>query len=373
VIISEGSDIASLSLIGQHDAYIRLADMVRKLVGAQRGVSIGVSYVFRKDPFDSSKFEADLATFLHPEVFVPSGANLPEGQELTDEQARWLLISENWSQLRLDVCPHYGRKVWMAAVITIRREGILAKASGNQTISPKQIRKLPINKMVRIAIAGLRSAGVSNPHPLDKAEIHDFIRGWDVMTIGDYYEARQIDPEAAYRDGFTGHWPSHEMRVGNGYSTTDGTRAAVMKITGSREQVWQGYWRQLMGQIEAPYFSCALVGSAVSSNWEVWGLERITAVVEDLGDIIGINRKTLKMEAREQKLNARKRDIFESELSQSYSILCAPRAGTEDELEEYTSQIESLADELGMSVELCKMAVLQYPALWSAVTGIPML
>lgn len=373
VIVSDGATIAGQSLAAQHDAYIRIADTVKQLVSARKGYSVGVSYVFRKDPIDMPSLKTDLASMLHPEVFVPSGLHIPE-EQLTPEQARWRLISANWSLLQSEVIEPYGRKVWMATVVTIRREGVLAKAQSTGSINPKYIRRLPINKMVKTVISGLIGAGVTNPRALDKGEIHHFIRGaWDTETIGEYYDQMDEDPEAPYQLNFTGHWPHQEMKVTNQLSVTDGTYATVLRLTGNREQEWQGYWRELMGSIEAPHFSFALVGSAVRSSREVAFLERFTSLLQDVGDVIGINHKTMKMEKREAQYEKRMRDIFESEFSQSYSIVIALRAGSEEELNDQIDQVESLATQLGMSTARITLASHQYPALWSATTGINML
>lgn len=373
VIVSDGATIAAESPASQHEAYTRIADTVKQLVSSRKGYSIGVSYVFRKDPFNMAELETNLEGMLHPEVFVPSGLNVPD-DELTAEQSRWLLISANWSQLRNEVIAPHGRKVWMATVVTIRREGVLAKAQSSRAISPKYIRRLPINKMVKTVTSGLIAAGVTNPRPLDKAEIHHFIRGaWDTETIDEYYDLVQQNPEAPYQDGFTDHWPHQEMRVTNQHSVTDGTYATVLRLTGNREEEWQGYWRELMGSIEAPHFSFALVGSAVRSSREVAFLERFTSLLQDVGDVVGINHKTMKMEKREARYDKRKRDIFESEFSQSYSIVIALRAGSEEELNDQIDQVESLATQLGMSTARITLATHQYPALWSATTGINML
>jgi hypothetical protein len=83
--------------------------------------------------------------------------------------------------------------------------------------------------------------------------------------------------------------------------------------------------------------------------------------------------KTLSGQAREERWNKRKRDVFESEFSQSFSLLVALNAASEDELNEHIETTQTLATTKSMDTSRVHMPALQYPAKWSATTGIPML
>lgn len=370
IVVSEGSDIGSTPLASMHESYARMSKMVAKLVASQRGYSVGVSYLFRPDPFNTFELEAGLENFLSPAMYEPSGLNMPQ-KEWTDKQYREVFSAGVWSQLRTEVIPQNGRKVWMAVVITIQRNGILAKAESNRLIDEKYVKRLPINKMVRTVISGLKAAGISDPYALDRRDIHLFGRGsWDTHKLDEYNAHVAADPEAPDRDGFNEHWPREEMIAGNDFSKTDGNVATVLRVTANRKQDWQGYWAEFYTRLPGRFSSFALVGAAVTSSKEIWVLERATALLETISDLVGIQRKTRKMQKRENKLNQRADDISDSEFSQSYNILVTLRPEREEDLEDEVDDLETLGDELGISIKRIELAVHQYPALWSGTLGI---
>lgn len=373
VVVSEGADISSTPLVSQHNSYMLMGDMVAKLVSAHQGYSVGVSYEFRKDPFDSSELAVKLDEFLRPEIIHPHGATVPDDElhTLTDAQSRELFVGGVWAQLQGEMIPIYGRKVWMATIVTIRRDGVLAKAESNKTIDERHIKRLPINRMVNTVIGALKAAGVTNPRALDKGEMHGFVRGaWDTVNIEEYYDLVARDPEAPYKDGFNEHWPRKEMKAFGNYSVTDGNYATSLRIKSNPEEVTQVFWASFFTSIPTPYFACTLVGSAVRSSGEIWLLERATALLSAFGDLIGVDYKTLSMRRREEKLEKRKVDIFDTQFSQSYNIFVTLRTDGEEALNHVVEDTNSLASEYGISTQRIGLAVQQYPALWSGTLGI---
>jgi hypothetical protein len=370
VVISEGADIASTPLASQHESYELIAKMVARLVASMRGYSVGVSYLFRKDPFDMYELEANLENFLRPEMYVPSGMDVEEADR-TDRQHREIFAAGVWAQLQTDVIPEEGRKVWMATVVTIKRTGALAKAESNRTIDKRYIKRLPINQMVKIVVSGLKAAGVTDPRPLDRGEIHLFTRGaWDTLDVDEYHGLVAEDPEAPYRDGFNDHWPREEMLAFNDYSRTDGNVAAVMRVSSNRKEEWQGYWPEYYTSLPGRYSCFALVGSAITSSREIWLLERGAALLISIGELLGVNYKTRSMQRREDKINRRADTIFESEFSQTYNILVTLRPEREEELEHEMADLETLGITLGITHKRIELAVHQYPALWSGTLAI---
>jgi hypothetical protein len=371
VVTGGGSKIAALSLLGQQAFYDHLVEMIRKLVSSNRGYSVGVSFVFRRDPHDAFAFASDQAEYLHPDAMYPEALTIPE-DEWTDEQYRWFVIGNNQRELREEVIPQFTQEVWMAMVVTIKRTGVLARAKGS--INSKYVGRLPINRMAKTVITGLNSAGAQGVKVLELSELHRFVRGsWDTQTIDQFYALLDNDPEAASRDGFREHWPSKQMEASNGLSITDGTHTTVLRVTNTRKEVLPSFFREFIGSmVEVPHFSFALVGEAVQAKLELAGLERLTSIVDAVGIRLGLT-KTLSGQAREERWNKRKRDVFESEFSQSFSLLIALNGGSEDELNEHIETTQTLATTKSMETSRVFMPALQYPAKWSATTGIPML
>jgi len=371
VVTGGGSKIAAVGLRGQKAFYDSMVEMTRRLVGSNRGYSVGVSFVFRRDPLNTHALTRDLAEYLHPDAMYPEALTIPE-EEWTDDQYRWFVIGNNLRELRDEVLPRFTQEVWMATVVTIRRTGVLAKAKGS--INSKYVGRLPINRMAKTVVTGLRAAGVTGVKVLDLADTHRFVRGaWDTETIDEFYALMESDPEAASRDGFREHWPSRQMEVRKGLSITDGTITTVLRVTATRQEVLPSFYREFLGSLpDVPHFAASLVGEAVRAKLELAGLERVTTIMEALGQRLGLT-KTLSAQAREERLNKRKRDVFESEFSQSFSLLVALNAASEDELNDYIEKIQTLATTMSMDTSRVNMPALQYAAKWSATTGIPML
>jgi hypothetical protein len=165
VVTAKGSKIAALGLMGQKAFYDHQVEMIRRLVSTNRGYSVGVSFVFRRDPHDTFAFENDQAEYLHHDAMHPEALTIPE-EKWTDEQYRWFVIGNNLRELRDEVIPEFTQEVWMAMVVTIKRTGVLARAKGS--INSKYVGRLPINRMAKTVITGLQTAGASGVKVLDE-------------------------------------------------------------------------------------------------------------------------------------------------------------------------------------------------------------
>jgi len=159
------------------------------------------------------------------------------------------------------------------------------------------------------------------------------------------------------------------MRAAHDHSITDGTFATVLRVTGQPEHVWQGFYREVDG-LDVPYFSRALVGEAARSDRDVQWLENLSAANDIFERWRGNVRESHKAQARNQKLEEHTRLMFDSQFSQSYSILIALRAQSLDELEEQVIKADEHLARLNVSYQRIRGAERQYPALWAATLGI---
>ncbi len=383
VIEGGGSTIPSQSLVGQDRAYSNFETMVKRAALKQRGYSLGVGYVFRQDPFDETHLHNALGYLLHPDLVHPE-ARFKNEDELTDEDRAILNMAEPWEEMR-QIMPEYGRKPWMATVLTIKREGSFAKAQESGLISERHLRRLPVAKIVTTAQQHLRACGVSNPQPLNESGLHAFVRGaWDIAKIQEYYAKADVDGG----NDVVSHWPDEKMVVSDKDSLTDGTVTKVYRITGAPERVWQGFFREeFMANLPVSYPSVALVGEAVRSDREVHWIEVGSNFIQGFVDWLGLV-ETRKSTARSERLNQRGDTLFASQFSQSYSILVAVRTAdrllldedgktrtvtAHDVCEDELEALEAFVEGLGLSGELIEGGDYQYPSLWSSTTALALL
>jgi hypothetical protein len=369
VIVAEGSAIAGMSLLDQRQAHRRIAETIKQAVTLQRGYRVGISFIFSRRPFDGFALSAEMDQLLHPDVAVPDGLEVPE-DELTPSQRRALLVSANMHAVQA-IPTQYGCEVWMAVIVTIRREGVLARAQASRSINPQYAGKLPINKMAQAVMGGLAEGGVNNPRALDRGELHTFVRGaWDLVTLDEYYEQVHQDPTLPDEENFVGHWPSKEMRVTHRYSVTDGTYSAVLRIKGVPGKVWQGFFRELSGGLKVPYFSIAHIGDSVRSDKQVFWMERGVAILDTVAELMGKDRQTRKSQERDRRANDRLDELFNAGFSQNSIHLITVHAGSAQELEEYIDQVVQYCMLLKVQCAHITGAELQYAALWSGGCGL---
>jgi hypothetical protein len=369
IFSGRGADTVSRSPLEIKRAGDALSEELKGVASSQRGFSVGISMVYRRDPHNRFKLEQELEEILHPQAVIPDGIFVND-EDLTADQKRWLVTSQAWNEVR-EIEAEYTYEPWMGYVITIKREGILARAESSRAIRTKDLKRLPINRIADRFLRGLNKIGVTDPYVLDKARTHAFVRAaWDYAGIDDYYRLLAEDPENAMSPSL--HWPT-EMRVGKGFANPDTTHTRIIRITGTQSMVWDGYFRKLMSTIQSPCFSMALVGETVKAQSEEFGLERLTAVIDILADLAGRTTKTRKAQDRDLRLNKRLDVVHASLYSQAYSIVLAIKETDLDELELQVDDVISLAENDGMKGEVIEEPDDQYSAMWSATTGLPLL
>ncbi|GEM_PF-3905713 len=363
-ITGEGASISAMSPARQQWAHETIAGLIKSLPAIGRSVSVGVSFVNRYDPADVYGYMARVEEVNHPKALTdPEVIKTPLDQ-------RWHTCYQVQEALANEFLPQT-REPWMIMLIAVRQEGVLAKASKSHIIGARWVGRLLINKAVRIAVAQLSVAGVIEPRALDLAEVNDFVRGSHPGGIDKYYEARESDPNQRYSSEFTGHWPQWSMRATNSHGETDGICHTVLRVTAFPPNVDEAYFRRVDSQIDVPCFSRATVGEAVQSTRELWWLERGTAIISDLGTIIGIDRQTLAAQDRDRRLEERKLDIHASQYSLQFSHLYALFATSPEELDGYVDSVLTELSKHGMSAKRITGVEYQYPALWSATLGLP--
>jgi hypothetical protein len=390
--------------MGQSRRYDQFAEMIQQAARQQRGIGVGVSMVFRKDPFDIFQLQRDQEDILHPQAVIPEAIYKP-ADELTDEDKAWAVVSENQYQLREDLAA-IATDPRMLYCLTIRREGISNAARQSLSLEKREVKRLRINRIARDTITMMEAAGISDPYVLDKAELHRVVRGaHDVANIGEYYEVVAGDPDKALHPSM--HWPSN-LAVGEGYSHSDDTYCGVLRITGQPGFMWHGFYRRLMVRIPAKYYSVALVGETVRAKHEEFGLVRYMALLDRVNELFGTTRQSQSMQERMEKMEKRERELHASVYVQDYSILVAIRATALDTAEAELKAIAATVDEIhqelleenqestpddteeesleflldetenrlkgeGLNVSWILEPSDQYDALWVATLGLPLL
>jgi hypothetical protein len=404
IFSGSGSDLPSLDPMGQSRRYDQFAEMIQQAARQQRGIGVGVSMVFRKDPFDIFQLQRDQEDILHPQAVIPD-AIYKSADELTDEDRAWAMVSETQYQLREDLA-EIATQPRMLYCLTIRREGISNAARQSLSLERREVKRLRINRIARDTITMMEAAGISDPYALDKAELHRVVRGaHDVATIDEYYEALAKDPDKALDPRL--HWPS-TLAVGEGFSHSNKTYCGVLRITGQPGFMWHGFYRRLMVRIPARYYSIALVGETVRAKHEEFGLVRYMALLDRINEWFGTTRQSQGAQERMEKMEKRERELHASVYVQDYSILIAIRAptldSTEAELKAIAETVDEIQEELleenqdstpedteeetldflleetenrlkgeGLSVSWIVEPSDQYDALWAATLGLPLL
>lgn len=365
VVTGAGSILSSLEPEGQYDSHAALSDLIRKVAAVHegRGHNVGWGWLFTTRPLNLETLHSQLSDYLHPQALLPEALELPE-PDRAPEDRRWLAFGENIQEL-LQVTELYGRKVTMAAVCTVPREGL------KQDLTPDEARRLPAVQTAELVASELEGCGVIDPRPLTPRDMHAFLRGaWDIRNIGEYYEW-QLEHSEEEVLASERQYPQQYIRAGEDYLEIDGSFHAVLWIKNFPDRLYPHHLRQLF-DIEVPFLSVALIGSTRSTGLEYAWLDRRNALTGEIENYLGIIHKGPKAEARQQHWLDRQRRIYESRYAQDYNILVAvhhlSREGLEDAVDTALQRIR-LAN---LAAERVAGNIHQLPFLLSATTGIDM-
>ena len=262
----------------------------------------------------------------------------------------------------------YSGEVRMAAVLTIRREGLLAGLKKGGSLATDEINRLPIAKVARTAIDGFSANGVAEVRALDFAGVHAYIHGaLDVANAGSYY-SRQDDPtDNVYDSGFPG--PEHEILAFKDHCITDDTWHSVIKLTRCPAASLPNYFHQLHAT-NVRWPAVTLVGDAVGSGFEYTLLDRIIPLKESLDESLGVVHKGPRGRERDEGLVTRQDEIYRSRIKMTYSILVGISQTSLRSLEDDVSEAINLARSLGLGPRRIKGPSKQVSAILTASTGV---
>jgi len=268
VITGDGSDSSSQNLVAQHSYNLNNSDTIKR-VAAVPGYSVGTSFVFRRRLSNISKVDSYFGDNLDHEVAIPRALTV-EPEQYTDYDHRKMGIRLITEELR-DMVQAYSGEVDMAAVLTIRREGILAALKKGGSLAADDIHRLPIAKVARAATDGFVTNGVSNVSTLDFPGAHAFVQGaWNIAHADEYY--RRLEDPANYDfSDFPG--PEHEILAFSDHCITDDTLHSVIKLTQCPAFALPNFFRQLHAT-NVRWPAVTLVGDAVGSGMEYTLLDR---------------------------------------------------------------------------------------------------
>lgn len=339
VVEAAGSNISSLDLAVMFEAQLAIADVIRTVASLQ-GVRVGVSWVFRRRPLNQPALQDMYIRNIHPAVWAPEALDKPESDWTAFD--RRMMSLRKLTIARIDMVSAVANDVVMAAVFTLQREGALREAEKDQVISESAVTRLSIIRAAETAINGLARCGVANLRVLDAAEVHSYLRGaWDVTDSHAYNEdMAQMEAEEPGQGVETSlYWPQERIVVPRkGPSKhkviqVDNTHHAVLQITQIPPKRLPTYFRRLFG-INVPYMSVAMVGQAVKGAGEYWFLDKYKPLRDEVESKLGIIWKGPKARKRDEALELRMEEIFESVYGQDVNILIGLAHVSEQEVED---------------------------------------
>jgi hypothetical protein len=393
VIEGSGSKIIAQNPHDQFRTSLREADVIKRVASSVPGRKIAVSLMFRRRPANVRDIANTMGESLHPDVAVPEALLIPEEKWTVKQRADYNAFTM-WMDSQ-NLMDEIAGEVTMAMVITIQRESKLARAmKGKSSLPDREVKRLTISRVKETAVEGLKACGVSDVHALDLEAINLYVRrSWDVDTIDEYYERMQKQwggTEGLAKSKF--HWPQERILAFSDHSVMDSTRHAVLRVRENPSRVLADYYRQLYA-IDVPWLTVTLVSETVSSNAEYRMLNKLIPIRNTFDQVRGIVRKAPHQQKKEEEREKRERDLYNSRFGQAYVLLISVArpfladAGDgidEDDIEKREEEsIANLEDDvmavrqktygLGMDATHILTESRQLPALWSAVTGIPML
>jgi hypothetical protein len=389
VITGDGSDMSALSLTEQRDR-LRMHAEGTIAVAGRPDVQVGISYVFRRGPFNAWQFRDDLAATGAPEIMDPHYLRADYLEDLSPAQRRRMNLHSNMVESQ-KLLNEFGSDVVMAAIVTIRRYGILAKISKRGAKKPKRTHRksrdesqsvvenletLPIADVANACVDGLKATGVDGVHVLNPRECEQYIRsGWDVTNQPDYNTQVHEGTVKAYS-----HWPMRRIQVLRRVSIYDNTAHAVLRVKALPAPMLPHFMRLLHGMgIDYPAFS--LVGETVSSTGDYLALGRIRHLSDALAETVGFTKGIRSKEALES-IEQREEQVANEQFVYLYNILIDVRLpvdgdNPDEDLRELERMVGILRNELrsrfGVVTNRIKLGSRQEAAMWSATVGTNML
>lgn len=364
ILVGDGSDISTLDLTGQANRHSQMVRILKR-VATIPGITLGVSYVFRRRPSDPiSNLEWGVQN-LHPSVLLPEGLTKAKEESLTIQEQRDMRLNLNvMERMRMD--QQYGSQVTMAVLLSVRRTGGILSAKSGKSVAEDDIKRLDIVQMAELAVEGLTNSGVKGARVLNPSEVKQYLRGaWDVATLDDY---RPSDDDEDDR-----HWPQQMIKVSNDHSVFDTTGHEVIRINGMPEAQLPHYMRQLHG-LGVKYASYTLVSDTVKSKGEYFLLGQFMGITDNIREALGRERTVDRphIRSRREALESRQEELFRSVFSQMYAILIVISAESPHELESQVHTALRQAESLGFPGKVIKGECRQQDALWSG-SGFDML
>lgn len=363
VIRADGSGIPGMTLREQHDTQAHLLADALTRTAAQFAVPCGISWVFCRRPLDMAQVYAYQGTNLNPQVAIPPDNPVTPAEKRA--AARHKVMVQELPHVMNLTCSQAD----MLMVVTVRRDQVLQKAYQKQSLAQSAVGRLAVVRAARVAVEGLAAAGVKNPRPLDRDEIHRLVRrSWDVANLGDYYSWRaNTDEEIGFSPLLT---PQESVLEFDDHCVFDGTFHSVVRITGVPARVYPHTLRELLYRLPR-WTSFALVGETISTTREQKFRNRAEPTRRNFRMAIGKTYQTPKEEDEDEARHRRHREVTETPFKQNFVLLNAVSATSKDELDGSVDDVLSAIRTLGMSGEHVKGAGRQRQALLAATLGLP--
>jgi|GEM_PF-4768906 len=389
VVVGDGSDDAALSLAAQRQKIAEKAQTIMRLA-SRPDVGVGVSFVFRKHPFNVYPLLDDQMRTNHPDIMVPAALVTPEKDlsraDLRRRNIRAIVDEKN------ELVKAKGSDIEMAAIVTIKRYGVLSvlaklssqsnkESSGKRRPfgrkraqkSPKTLQKfnfkrLPIVDIAETCKEALTSNGVANVRILDEKGMEAFQRGtWDNADMTDFYRQQHSKTLGEYS-----HWPAKKISVTHNTATFDNTTHTVLRITGLPGPSLPSFMRQLHA-LGSRWYSVTLVGETISSTGDYLALNRITSVSAAIAEGTGSDTG-MKTQRKLDAVQERQARVSNLKYLHLYNILLCITDPDPEKVENDAADVSrDLEGLLGISTHRISGESFQIPAVWSSRGGINML
>lgn len=401
VVEARGSKIPNLSLQDQSARLDSIAGEIQRLAYL-KGMSARVSFVFMRRPASIVAHEEVMDISLVPDVVVPRALLKLDGFiKSLETQTPALSFAERITKLREESDKLYkdevltreetrdfrlfltsqeaqeavrtiGNDPWMVALIMIRRNAQLAKASsGEKSLSADEGSQQDIIQLINTFSRQLELTGVHEPHVLNREETEDYLAAATNAVMLDEYRERAFN-EVSHGDLDVYH-PQIAIEVTRDLAVIDGTGHAVFKITGLPSSILPTDMAGLVNGVRnVRWISRTLTSESGTGTNEYRAAVWMRNVLEDVLGFTGLKagRKT---EIRQIGADTRQQQLADQGHVEYINIYLAVAAETPSEVANAAIEIDKSVRSLAATARcirvtgaarMCRMAL-------TATVGIP--
>lgn len=355
VVKATGWDFAGTGIETQASLLDALAKIAIELTSTVKGYSIGIGLVHARRQLNLFDLTTTMAGLLDKDVKqyweeLVTGT-VPADAQLSKDQRRDKRIAENMMSL-VPTLHAEGNDVMMAFVISVYREGLLAKLfrskPGKSELTVRDVYGLNVVRLAQNAVTKLAALGVENPEFLDREDTQDFIRSiWDDRLIQEYHKGAhgsldylRADADTAKTYKIPKQFPHEHIALrrdpGNNQlqAIYDGTYHAVLMITRT-EELQSPYSFRSLYALGLPSYTVTLAGTTVKSTKDVALLEFASNISNSVREVWrGIDTPSRASQRRDKARQQLADRLDESQYQLMHNLFVHVMAPSGEELED---------------------------------------